>query len=443
MLPFATDSEGLLQLRVSAEGWAARSIELNLDAGGTHEVRMQRGGRVQVRWTVPGELRSVLWPTTDWPSLYVQLRPIGRAESAPILNLKGATPTSFGANVWRRNRKTDPSDEVEASVKDVAPGEYRAAMQVFGSGLTRPRELAAGTVTVRADEATEVELTTLPKIDFPAPEWTFEVVVPAEYSDVRKLSIRVDRSEPIAGLDRSNRAFILARETEPRVWQSAAIRADPGTYLVGVSIDGTCAVDVELAGSSETPIRVVLPVPRRYLVRLQSRRSEMPPLPRSLYFRASPSLEDVRGKRVDHSQASYEILASGQAIEVALPAPGSMRLAEGEWVRIEGGGEHVLDVVPGPCVRLVLHENGEPHDVGASFGMVRARGPDGRRRSLDTRRVQPSPGSAHELLVWFRESGEHELEFNSISGFEPLAPLKLTVTEGAERIAHIDLVRKR
>lgn len=433
------EPEGRTEFQVLAEGWVPRSMNLDLDAGATHEIRMRRGGSAWVRWTVPDELRPALWSRSERPSLHVQLQPIAVDEPPSSSPFDAPKRCTFGSGVEQREAKDGLPASSSAKVVDVAPGEYRAVLLVAATRFTKTRELAAATVLVRADETAEVELATLPDHGFPAPEWTFEVVIPEGYGDVRNPRLVLRAPTP----QLSSWTSLVARETAPRVWRSAPIRADPGSVLVGLSIDPTCAVPVELDGSPETPIRVAIPEPLRFRVRLRSRSSEPPPLPSVLHWRSSASSRNQPGERVSPRDGVFEIRAAGPAIEVALPHAVSLRLTEPGWVTLEGGGDHALDVVPGPCVRLAQFDAGQPVDVGIAFGSVRARGPDGRRRSLDTRRVQPSPGAAHELLVWFREAGEHELELNSVPGFEPLAPLKLNVSEGPERTVHIDLVRKR
>jgi hypothetical protein len=443
-LPFESGPEGLLRLRVSAEGWASRAVEFDLDAGGTHEIRMHRGGSVRVRWTVPDELSGALCRSLDRPLLHMRLHRVRALTSAQAASGEDELNAGlFVSSAIQQDSKPGESASVSATLKGVAPGEYRAVLEVPEGGFTKVRELAMARAMVRAGESTEVELTTLPELDYPAPERTFDVLVPSDYGSIDALHVLLQPATPKDGLDLDGSRRLLAREIEPRVWRSAPTRADAGSYIVTLSIDPMSAVPLEITERSDAPIRVVIPTPYRYRIRLQSQASEVPPKPRSMNWRSGSSVDSPSGERVDGSRGVFEIITGCREIEVSLGASCSTRLARGEWVQVKGGGEHFLDAVPGPCVRLVLHENGEPYDVDAFFGMVRARGPNGRRRPLDTRRVQSFPGSAHELLVWFREPGEYELEFNSISGFESLAPLKLTVSEGPERIVHIDLVRKR
>ncbi|MCY3003292.1 MAG: hypothetical protein NTV21_15960 [Planctomycetota bacterium] len=434
-----TESDGTARLRLSAEGRVTRMLEFDLDVGGMHEIRMERAGSARTSWTVPEELQPVLWSRRDRPTLHVQLQPDAGRGSPRGSPFDAPELSAVGSAVEQRESKDGLPASVSAKIQGVAPGEYRAVLQVSGTRFTKARELAAAMVVVRADETAEVELATLPDHGFPASEWTFEVVIPEGYGDFRNPRLVLRAPTP----QRSSWTSLVARETAPRVWRSAPIRADPGSVLVGLSIDPTCEVPVELDGSPTTPVRVAIPEPLRFRVRLRSRTSEPPPLPSVLLWRSSPSNKNQPGERVSPRDGVFEICAAGPAIEVALPHAVSLRLAEPGWVTLEGGGDHALDVVPGPCVRLALFDAGQPVDVGIAFASVRARGPDGRKRPLDTRRVRPLPGAAHELLVWFREPGGHELQLNSIPGFEPLAPLKLTVSEGPERIVHIDLVRKR
>ncbi len=440
-----TDARGILRLRIFADLYAPRSIALDLTRGGAHVVRLVRSGGVAVRWNVPEDLRTKLGRSLFERGFEFRVEPV--FVPSPVLDDEFAPQradvlTKRLLQPLLRSMPEAGPVSVRGEARGLLAGEYRVVASTLALPLTKPRDLVAASVVIRSSEVSEVELVNLIELELPLPKWTVELVLPEDYGSPKALSLVLRPPDAAAGQFRFG-TLELSQQESSRTWRSGRFSADRGTFTAELSLDPSSRAQVAFDGPSDSLVRVEFPRPFRYQVRLRSRAHQAPPLPRRVQWRTASPDPKAENHVVRQGEGSIEIATVAPAIEVALTGATPFRLAGASWARLEGGGEHVLDLVPGPHVRLAVLDEGRPVDVPGLLLSVRATKSSARSRLLFAERIDAPRGDVSEALLWFAEPGTYELTFPKLLGFEPLPPQSVEVVAGRSPVLTLDLVRKR
>ncbi|NUP94665.1 MAG: hypothetical protein HUU28_00735 [Planctomycetaceae bacterium] len=444
LLPSAIGLAGPVEFFVKAKGRAGDCIAVALGSGGTHELALQREASVQVTWRVPDGIRKML----DDSRLQVRASFVREEDSAaPVI----VSSPGQSAAIEHRPQRVAPSSSVDsgadargpfltAKMSGLAPGQHVARLELVGERLIRSTPLASGRFSLVDGEHAQIEL----ESDFEAASLpvtrAFELDVAVEYGLAPRCWVKLARLEPeVEYLGEEDLPFDRASR------RTAPVLVSPGEYVLRVSGDFNFATRLTVAPGGDELRRVVVPAPSRFSVRLSTVDSRDVEWPEKLCWRAlfdvGGSLESRTRSRFPHRDI-YDILSPSSSIELQFPRESRVHLPEGTTRRLDGAGEHVVAVVPAPCLRFQLVANGArmpfpsrfPIQRVSSFSLV---------PKLDQERVHLQAGKVAEERVWFPEPGQYELSFPNLKGYEPLPNLVVNVSAGDDRLIELPLVVER
>lgn len=444
LLPPALGLAGPVEFFLKARGHAGFCVAVTLGSGGTHEIALQREASVQVTWRVPDGIRKML----DDSGLRVRASFVREEDSAaPVI----VSSPGQSAAIEYRPRRVAPSSSVDsgadargsfltAKMSGLAPGRHVARLELARDGLIRSTLLASGGFSLVAGEHAQHELeSAFDESSLPVTR-AFELDVAVEHGLAPRFWVKLARFEPDVeypheeGLqfDRASR-------------RTAPVLVSPGEYVLRVSGDFNFATKLTVAPGDDELRRIVIPAPSKFSVRLSTGDSRDVEWPEKLRWRAlfdvNGSLESRTRSRFLHRDV-YDILSPSSSIELQFPREARVHLPGGTTLRLDGAGEHVVTVVPAPCLRFQLVANGERVAVPTRFTIGRVSS-FSQVPKLDQERVLLQSGELVEQRVWFPEPGEYELSFPKLKGYEPLPNLVVNVSAGDDRLIELPLVVAR
>lgn len=444
LLPSALGLAGPVEFFLKARGRAGECIAVTLGSGGTHELALQREASVQATWRVPDEMRELL----DDSGLRVIATFVREEDSAaPVI----VSSPGQSAAIEHRPQRVGPSFSVDsgddasgpflsATMSGLAPGRHVVRLELVGDGLIRSTLLASRELSLVAGEHAQVEL----ESDFEAASLpvtlALELDVAVEHGLAPRCWVKLAQFAPEVEYPREED---LSFDRASR--RTAPVLVSPGEYVLRVSGDFNFGTKLTVAAGGDELRRIVVPAPSRFSVRLSTVDSRDVEWPEKLRWRAlfdvNGSLESRTRSRFLHRDV-YDILSPSSSIELQFPRESRVHLPEGTTLRLDGAGEHVVTVVPAPCLRFQLVANGARVPFPSRFPIRRVSS-FSQVPKLDQERVHLQAGKVVEERVWFPEPGEYELSFPKLKGYEQIPNLVVNVTAGDDRLIELPLVVER
>ncbi len=435
---------GRVEFAVRAEGRAERRIAVALGSGGTHAIWLQRGAAVQLDWRIPEQLVDL--GMSDSPKV------LARLESEEETGILAVTSDPPGSNVieprpqnhrWVEavgSRLEDQGPCRRARFEGLAPGTYIAHFSFAQEDLVQLTPLAQGRFAVESGQRVEVELESAFELEALPSRLAFELDVPAEYVDAPTRRVSLCRIE--GGRTTNSRSSL---SFDRRTGRTGPEFVSPGDYELTVSGDLALRTIVTVGAGTREIRRITIPSPQPFRVRLVTEAAHVGPLPTTLEWRSLLEIGHSRRNRSDAVSGQpgvFEFLAPSASIEVLLPRFGPLQLQNGDAQRLDGGGEHVVTLVPAPYLRFHLLRDGQRITVPLRFKVERSLS-DSAGRYLFQERIRLESGFGEEQRVWFPEPGEYELKFRKLEGYEPLPNLAVNVSAGDDRLIELPLVVER
>jgi len=392
---------------VTADGYAWSFVNVDHDAGGEREVRLEPAGRLEVQ------------VTGFEPDLQVQLRvyarDVERAAASALLNEGG-----------------------RQAFNGLAIGRYEVRAEIGAPEETR-RVLGASAVEIHAQETSHA-VVELSNASVPAAVLVTGVLVlpPAAAAlvdlalDVRPADGPALRQGDIKRISRA--AMSVGPRGETLGW--TADHLTPGNYVFTVA-PVQYAVVVEVPRAPLENVRIVVPELAEALVCVRDGRSREPVLDARLrWARAAPAGVAVRGwveSRCDaHSGCVRLVLPRGELSLVASsPAHAEHRV---EVLVGPGDNDVRIDLEPRIPREIVLRER----DTLIAWSALATCAV----RSVGAGQPQTCERSASgEMRVYFDEPGLYEILIGPLAGYRQPEPIVVSVERAAREPIVVQLVR--
>ncbi len=444
LLPAVLGQGGRVNWRVRGEGFAERPISVALDSGGTHELRLTPVASVQVKWYVPEVLEEV-GARSDL-RLSILLDPTSATDAkSGAQDVVRELPSRTFEHLTPRFGSDERGAYRWLELPRIAAGTHQLELRLPRQGAVDETLLAKASFVVTEGEAAKVELVNAFGADALPARIGFDFVIPAEFrrSGFSTLTLqRIGVSHP--QWTRSTLDF------DPASGRSSSALLSPGSYELDLSGDLNFRAELSVESGVSERRRIELPPPTRFRVRFVADRGGELGLPQAFPWSAcfgSANSREFIAICEKGAPGTFELRSPSDQIELRPPREGSFHFVGGATQRLTGGGEHLVQLVRAPRVRLQLLRDGRRIAVPLGLKVIKRKSSDPSRPETDglpPQRVErPAPGAQEELQLWFPGPGTYELHLSSLEGYAPLPRVLVRVGESDDRVVELKLEPKR
>ncbi|MCY3002689.1 MAG: hypothetical protein NTV21_12880 [Planctomycetota bacterium] len=444
LVPAVIGQGGRVNWRVRGEGFAERRISVALDSGSTHELRLAPVASVQVKWYVPEVLEEV-GARSDL-RLSIVLDPTSATDAkSGAQDVVRELPSRTFEHLTPRFGSDERGAYRWLELPRIAAGRHQLELRLPRQGAVDETLLAKASFVVAEGEAAKVELVDSFAADALPARLSLDFGIPDDYGAARRAVVTLERTgDSQWGSTRCTLDF------DPVSGRTSSVYLSSGTYELDLSGELTFHAQIRVDGGITERRRIELPAPTRFRVRFVADRGGELGLPQAFPWSACFGSANSRNFIAICEKGvpgTFELRSPSDQIELQPPRDGSFHFVGGATKRLTGGGEHLVQLVRAPRVRLQLFRDGRRIAIPLGLKVIKRKSSDPSRPESDglppQQVVRPAPGTPEELQLWFPGPGTYELHLSSLEGYAPLPRVLVRVGASDDRLIELPLVVER